>query len=194
MPTVRSAARSLITLALLASASVHAATVSVVINAAQEVPANVSTGTGTGMFTLNADNTFSFSISFSGLTSGITGAHIHGNATPGQGVPGTNTGIMVDIVGGVVPAGITAAGGTTSGTFTGTNVSIASLTRPGAASGFVTALALGQTYFNLHNSQFPGGEIRGNIPAVTTVIPLPAPALLMLGGLALLGVAARRKV
>ena len=182
--------RNLLAVALLVSASAHASTVNITLNGAQEAPIPVFTpGLGSGTFTLNPNNTFSFSITFSGLASGVTIAHIHGAATPiggaGSGAPGFNAPPMVNIVGGTIPAGITALGGTTGGTFTGTNVS--------SPVGFLTALSLGQAYFNIHTSQFPNGEIRGNIPAVASVIPLPAPALLMLGGLVVLGAAARRK-
>lgn len=50
-------------------------------------------------------------------------------------------------------------------------------------------LFAGDLYFNLHTGEFPSGEIRGQVSAV----PLPAAGLLMMGGIAALGFASRRK-
>ncbi len=47
----------------------------------------------------------------------------------------------------------------------------------------------GRAYINFHTTQFGGGEIRGNIAAV----PEPEAYALMLGGLALVAGAARRR-
>ena len=47
----------------------------------------------------------------------------------------------------------------------------------------------GRSYINFHTTQFPGGEIRGNI----TVVPEPENYLLMLAGLAVLAKAMRRR-
>lgn len=60
------------------------------------------------------------------------------------------------------PAFITAHGGTVSG----------------AMAAFIAGLNSGQTYFNIHTSQFPGGEIRGQLNAV----PEPASLLLLTTG------------
>jgi len=172
----------------------QAATVSVVLTGAQEVPPVATQASGNGTFTLNANNTISFNISFSNLTPqpgtglGLRIAHIHGSTNLGTGVPGVNAPVLVDIVGGVPPAGIVApAAGVLSGVMTGTDVLVSNT--------FLQALALGQTYFNIHSQVFPAGELRGQIGALSnaTVIPLPGAALLWLGGLAMMAAVARRR-
>lgn len=49
----------------------------------------------------------------------------------------------------------------------------------GAQAAFITGLLNGQAYFNIHTTQFPSGEIRGQLQAV----PEPAALLLMGTGL-----------
>lgn len=110
------------------------------INSAQEVPTNSSTGKGFARIFLNESaGTINFTVSFSGLSSNQSAAHIHGAA----GV-GTNAGVLIDL----------GAVGGTSGTITGTR----SITPTQIAS-----LKSNQTYVNIHSANFPGGEIRGQV-------------------------------
>ena len=54
------------------------------LDAAQEVPANASTGSGVCVVTLNnAETSISVSCTYSGLTSNLQADHIHANAAPG---------------------------------------------------------------------------------------------------------------
>jgi hypothetical protein len=115
-----------------------------VINSAQEVPTNASTATGTGSFTLNdAETELAILVTFSGLTSAQTAAHIHGPAAPGvnAGVRfGFPLGSPVNLVWAIPPAD-------------------------------VVSLKAGLLYVNVHTQNFPGGEIRGQILASTPARP-----------------------
>jgi hypothetical protein len=59
-----------------------------------------------------------------------------------------------------------------------------------AEAGLITALNSGNTYANIHNPTFPGGEIRGQIQ----VTPEPSTLLLFSTGLIAATLAVRRRV
>ena len=137
------------------------------LDAAQEVADEpvVSDGTGTGIVTFDdVSNLLSWDIHFSDLTGPATAAHFHGPAAPG-----VNAGVQVNI-------------GAISG-----------LTSPMSGSATISddqemQLLDGLWYINIHTEAYPAGEIRGQVQ----VIPVPAAAWLMLGGLAGLWRCARR--
>jgi hypothetical protein len=111
------------------------------LNSAQEVPTNASTATGFGIVALSKDeSTITVSLTFSGLSSNQTAAHIHGSAAPGQ-----NAGILFNI----------GSQGATSGTFTALEFPVTPAQ--------VADLRAGLWYFNVHSVTYPGGEIRGQI-------------------------------
>ncbi|HEY0048113.1 MAG TPA: CHRD domain-containing protein [Pyrinomonadaceae bacterium] len=107
----------------------------------QEVPRNNSAGTGIGKVFLNAtQDQIVMSLSFSGLGSEQTAAHIHGASLPGVNAP-----VLFNI----------GSQGMTSGSFPDLFFAV---TPQQAAN-----LKAGLFYFNVHTTALPGGEIRGQI-------------------------------
>ncbi|MDM7922301.1 MAG: CHRD domain-containing protein [Pyrinomonadaceae bacterium] len=106
----------------------------------QEVPPVSSNATGSARLTLDAAaGTLSYTVVFSGLSSTQTAAHIHGPSPIGA-----NGTVLLTL--GVV--------GGTSGTITGT-VAITPTQ--------IAHLRSGQTYVNVHSTNNPGGEVRGQV-------------------------------
>ena len=113
------------------------------LSGSEEVPPNSSTGTGTARVMIVGDKLL-VTVSFEGLTGPLTGAHIHGPA-----LPGANADPIFNIVPGELPEGSSS---------------------PLRAIFPITEdqkelIRDGNTYLNLHTAEFPGGEIRGQIPA-----------------------------
>jgi hypothetical protein len=128
------------------------------LNGAQENPPVAGTGTGTGLAVISADgSTVTYLIAYSGLTGTVNASHIH------TGAVGTNGGVILPITPGPSPMSgtLTAAIFTPSGTVT-------------TFAEAVAAIRAGTTYFNLHTTAHPGGEIRGQI-GVTVAAPAPSP-------------------
>lgn len=105
----------------------------------QEVPANSSSATGTGMVVLDpATRTLTGSITLSGMSATL--AHIHAGAV------GSNGGVQVNLTQSAANSNTWAVPANTV------------LTEAQAAS-----LRAGELYFNAHSTTFSGGEIRGQI-------------------------------
>ena len=173
----------IVAVALMLAANATAAPIEFVANltGAKEVPPNASPGTGsaTALFDL-ANHTLDLHVTFSGLTSGTTAAHIHaptafrfgGTASVATQVPFFD-GFPIGVTSGTYdrtfdtsdssfynPAFLTANGGTAAG----------------AEAVFAQALDQGKAYFNIHTENFPSGEIRGFL-----FVPDAIPTMLCLG-------------
>ena len=164
------------------------------LSGANEVPPVNSPGTGLATIILDPTaQTLQVNATFSGLTSTDTMAHIHCCAPLG-----TNAGVAT-----TVPAFPGFPLGVTSGTYSSvvfdltqsTIYNPAFVTLEGglaqAEAALIAGIEGGQTYFNIHTVNNPGGEIRSQLfPAPA---PAPEPASLVLLGSALVGLGLIRR-
>jgi hypothetical protein len=123
-------------------------------------------GTGTVSITLSG-TTLTLNGSYSGITSAMTGGHIHG-----PGAPGTNAPVIYDLI----ALGILS--GTTSGTYNGSFGLIPNPVGYTTTAQQLVDLNAGRWYLNIHDSNFGSGEIRGQI------LLIPEPSTLSLVALA----------
>ena len=166
------------------------------LDQSQEVPTSGSPATGFGTLLYNASaGTIDVTLSFQGLTGTTVGvgagnapAHVH--IAP----PGVNGPIVIPLI-----------GVSTGATFFSNYVrsfTFAELVTIGVTTANVGSLQTELTrlmgtpqgttanlYFNVHTTNFGGGEIRGNL----AVVPEPSTYVLMASGLAGLGLVARRR-
>ncbi len=156
-----------------------------VLSGANEVPPTGSPATGNAMLTLNGD-ILTVSETFSGLVGGsAAAAHIHCCA-----LPGSNAAVAVPFV-----SFPNATSGTYNqpfdltllATYNSTFVTANGGTAASAEAALIAGLNSGLAYVNIHDAQFPGGEIRGQLQAV------PEPSSWGLVGLAVSGLLFRRK-
>jgi CHRD domain/Secretion system C-terminal sorting domain len=126
-----------------------------ILSGRNEVPANTSTAVGTfeGIFD-PWSRQIAFHMDFSGLTANASAAHFHSAAA------GTNGPVVVDFVSQGFPVG------GRSGEF----VKVMNLTEAQAVD-----LMTGNLYVNVHNTTFPGGEIRAQIQYGQRLNPSPVP-------------------
>ncbi len=173
---LKSISKPLLMLAVLAATLPAAAATfsfSAVLAGSNEFPTNASTATGTTLVTFDdVLNNVTVNVTFSGLSTNASAGHIHCCAAPG-----VNVGVAM---------GFTSFPANTSANYN------AVLTVFSGANTFASVLAganAGLAYVNVHNSNFPGGEIRGNLAPV----PEASTYAMMLAGLAAIGAIARRR-
>ena len=131
-----------VTLPLAASADI--VTFTAVLEGSQEVPPVATSATGTATLVIDTDNgtlgAIPFQMEFSGLSSAQTAAHVH------QAPAGSN-GPVVD--------------GLPLGSPVDTTIALTLVS--------YAALAADGLYVNVHTTNFPGGEIRGQLVLTGTV-------------------------
>ncbi len=151
---------------MLVGAPADASEFSAKLSGFAEVPAAIlSNGRGTVSLVLDKRaGTLTYNLTYSGLGSPVTQAHIHFG--------------KIHVAGGIIvffcsnlpgpPAGTPAcpaSGGTVTGTITAASVVglLAQNIPPGSFAGLVAALTSDTAYANVHTVGFPPGEIRGQI-------------------------------
>jgi hypothetical protein len=173
------------TMLLLATPSAQAQVFTANLNGPNENPANTSPGTGFATVTLDlALHTLEIDVTFSGLLGTTTAAHVHAPVTEPGGNAGvaTQTPYFVDF-----PIGVTSGSYNhifdtlDSATWNASYITANGGTAAGAEAAFAQALTDGTAYFNIHSTEFSGGEIRGFL------VPEPGTVgLIALGGIGLL--------
>ncbi|HEV2029336.1 MAG TPA: CHRD domain-containing protein [Candidatus Dormibacteraeota bacterium] len=131
----------------------------------QENLPKLTDGAGTFEATVSG-GTLSYKLTYSGLGSDAFMSHIH------FGQPGVNGGVYIWLCGSATapgPAGTPtcpAKGGTVTGKVSATAVQSLEATqnlKAGDFTGAVRILQSGDAYINVHTTNFPGGEIRGQV-------------------------------
>jgi CHRD domain len=133
-------------------------TVNILLTGSQQVPAILSPGRGTFTATLTGTSP-TFTLTYSNLSSTVTMAHIH------FGQRGVNGAVVVWFCGGGGKPACPAANGTVTGTVTAADVLAVPTqgVRAGNFGDLERIVLSGNAYVNVHTTNFPDGEVRGQI-------------------------------
>lgn len=159
-----------------------------------EAPPNASPGFGIATFILDdVGMTLSMNVPFYDLRSPTTTAHLHcctADMLTGIAPPATPEltlfGFPAGVTEGVFQATFSLAD---AAAFNPAFLQASGGTVEQARSALINGMAANTAYFNIHSAQFPAGEIRGFIVAV----PEPGEWAMMVLGLGVLGVVARKR-
>jgi hypothetical protein len=157
-----------------------------------ENPPNESAGIGDTVVSFDPTaHLLGVIVTFSGLGAGTTVAHIHCCVdAPGTAGVATTTPTFPDFSAGVLAGNYSVTLDTLdAGTWNPAFIAAHGGTPAGAEAFFAAGYIAGQSYLNIHTSDFPLGEIRGFLAPV----PEPQSWALFLGGLVLMGLIARRR-
>jgi hypothetical protein len=167
------------------------------LSASNEIAATPVVSPGTGFTRATYDdvaNTLRVEGQFARLVGTTTMAHIHCCTLPtGNAGVATTTPTLVGFPLGVREGSFdTTLDLTLASSFNPTFITNNGGTVAGARARLVTGLFAGQSYFNVHTSSFPGGELRANL----TAVPEPATWAMMIAGFAGVGgtLRSRRRV
>ncbi len=156
------------------------------LSGAQENPAVPTSASGSGSVLLSDDmNSITVNLSWMGLSAPAVAAHIHCCVPVGVNGP---------VAIGFMPSSSTSGSLsstydlTSLGTYTSAFVDANGGTLESTRSAFLAGLMSGNSYLNIHSSNYPGGEIRGQ---VVSAVPEPATWGMMILGFGMLGGAVR---
>lgn len=125
----------------------------------QEVPSVLTDGAGFFHAKVNKDGSIDFRLRLANLSAPPLAAHIH------FGQKSVNGSVMITLCGGPPPAIVAACSEDVSGTISADFVRDTSSQGVAAGNfeGALRALRSGNTYVNVHTSNFTGGEVRGQV-------------------------------
>jgi hypothetical protein len=178
----------------LAGLSAQAGVYTATLTGAMEVPPNDSAGMGN--ITVNFDmaaHTLIIDVSFSGLESPSTVAHIHcctADPLSGTAIPATRTPTLPGFPAGVMAGTYHQMFDTSDASSWNTGfINAHGGTTAGAEAALLAGMEAGTAYFNIHSEEYPTGEIRGFLQPV----PEPAQVALLALGAPLMLFAVRRR-